>query len=1076
MNWNDRSSQAQLLLDGSIIPQVVSGEELLNLTTKILAEVDLILKKAPLDANAGTVQHQQSLAHQLIGGAQSDSAVDDLASPPDYSGVDHGSSSNHWGSGSNTDIFDVEKPIFLPLSHPAHQYQASQFFGAAAIKSILPPSSSPSSQQQQLGRISQSARLGLSNLNSAAAPLPSSIQPLPLDNDSSDESTPRSSSQVEEGPGIQSAPGSYVYSSRYELPTDATIPTTGQSSGQILSGSTIGTNAAPTSRVSEASGIDPTGVASSGIGPSTGTPLTRDDAVMGGGSSSSKLGASQVGAPQLVGPAASSSALSLDADASRERTELVAKYLFIHSLLAKMIASAQLSYQVSLQLESLRKRLKPKRTKGLAPEAVAALQSEFDEKQVVLRDSRDLFLRSKLTLQWFYADFQLNYAMQLLRETELRVQQQRAVEGASADSAMPPRIGAGSTLPPSEHATTLARLDGALLGLTLRRAAVELRLTANERYALSIALSYLAAHSPGEAMSPEDAVDLDPTLYQLLDPGKERQVRREQLHMCIIMLAQTLDTLHARIRALEMHNQTMSTASPDARTVVGALSTGGQNANVVVGNASKIARLEGEAQEVRKTLQALNGYFLHTFTRNVFVNLDTSDAISGSVPLATIEAPKVDVMALRSDLASVTAASGGTKAINPLDVRNEGRVGPDEMVPRENIGTGRPAEWTATAIDGGANITPQSGEDEQSRMRSSGILPTAAGFGVVGAAGASSISETAPVSVVGPSALAQVASPATLQIQATHLTHVPEGDVQPSVFGGRHAKDADIPTTAVVEAGVIDIPSNSSLAPLVHPAELQDAEAHLKHSISPSRHTRTGSVHEADAIIMVPPEPEELRSQASNLHRVSWSKAQRTSTGGIHSLTKQDLTEVLSPEPNIQQQQQQPEAETGAAIRGPLPVDHSAILLRGVPIETLQGQQVSNTDMPSSKAPGAVDIHSGAPRLSQIATMRPLPDIRQQQLMGLHQQDESINLNRDMVSRASSPVDSSSQQQWRADEAKETIGGSLTDKAPDGGLWPKHGTFDQSVAGTKDDLRTIGSAPREQQNVPLPIDRTGPTQ
>ena len=49
----------------------------------------------------------------------------------------------------------------------------------------------------------------------------------------------------------------------------------------------------------------------------------------------------------------------------KQRAELiVTKYLFIDALLGKMIASAsaQSSYQLSQQIESLRKRLKVKRT------------------------------------------------------------------------------------------------------------------------------------------------------------------------------------------------------------------------------------------------------------------------------------------------------------------------------------------------------------------------------------------------------------------------------------------------------------------------------------------------------------------------------------------------------------------------------------------------------------------------------------------------------------------------------------------------------------------------------------------
>ena len=65
----------------------------------------------------------------------------------------------------------------------------------------------------------------------------------------------------------------------------------------------------------------------------------------------------------------------------KERAGLIAtKYRLIDELLDKMIASrsAQSSYQLWRQLESLRKRLKPKRTQGLTHDQVAELHRQQD--------------------------------------------------------------------------------------------------------------------------------------------------------------------------------------------------------------------------------------------------------------------------------------------------------------------------------------------------------------------------------------------------------------------------------------------------------------------------------------------------------------------------------------------------------------------------------------------------------------------------------------------------------------------------------------------------------------------------
>jgi hypothetical protein len=1006
VKWSDRSSAASLLLDGR--PLEEGSFEATN--AKVFREVDGILAEG---AGSTAIQQKPSLSQQLLSSGHSSSPSHST------SGFSTTEKSNRYGVGSNTDIFDMEKPIALPLSHPAHQFQASQFFGVAATKEILLMNNSGGKT------LEAQTRQGIENLHEKAA---GSSRDLFAGMDAS--STSVSSASDDRGFDRRLSHSGFDRRNSLDRRPSTEMYSGGEAqlSGPLVSNPHESLPVSHTEMMAAAAAADRRPMTQGQkehardtyVSPSNYDTLpTRSDAShsttfpSGAGVFGLPSGVSSLTVPGVAGEPVQGEANMKEA--GKERVELATKYLYIHGLLEKMISSAQLSYQVSLQLESLRKRLKPKRTQGLSQEQVQEMRSMYNQKHLVLTDSRELFLKSRLTLQWFYRDFELNYGLHLLHDAEVMTRRERAMyETTGYEVQQTEYHSFGSGLPSAQEQANLAHYDKTLAAIEGRRTALELRLMANERYALSIAHYYLSKHSAGSGLTMQDAPDLDPSFFSLLDVSHTHRVSREELHQGLIRLAEAMDSLNARIMALRIHNQSIEEGT----------ARGGQNMNVKSANETKIQRLEVELGETRRKLHQLHSFFLQTFTRNVFVNVDPS----------SLEAETIDARGLRSDLSSLTSSR---KAVNPLDLANEGVVGPDETVRQENVGSGLPVEHVAGKVEveeekyeervqvkeeirqspeiakesfsernqqssfEPRTANPRVTEAVEQWKRDSGMW-NAAPFASSSVEGLSTstgvlihfqehekqpvqaekveerlametglLSPTksqmlwskankplpqAPMPTVSQlvarinskdnefntnSHLAKRLHPSMLQRHAETLRHVPKQDIRESIFGGLHSSEfplidsveatplADILLATAVHAPAMahqltpiaevitpspfggqhdkmadlspvdefgnsfslqysDSPRNAALAALVKERELKRAEMTLDHP-SGLRRFRNGSVHTVTALLDLPIDSRDLKHTAVNLRHVSWKKAQRTMSGGMHALTKANV-------------------------------------------------------------------------------------------------------------------------------------------------------------------------------------------
>jgi len=1141
VKWTARAPQAMQLLGSGNARFHQSHERSLDeQTNQALADIDRLMMPAAASTSFGGERKSSSTLG--LGGGSSSSSSSSSSGGLGLTGhhSHHGSSGaggddSRYGAGSNLDIFDPERPIALPLSHPAHQMLASQFFGAAATKEIvlaqnassgssstsalsaqIAAAQAPQASEEQLtewtrGRLERVHTMSKidphqSGALSALPPMMSSVN------------TPTSSSAASSGlnsaattPRRMSLSGMDTNNSGITF-LNPHVPLASSSTGGALDAGSSGPAPALTEEQARAArdhyeaptmydtvpaqGQTTTYPVGAGL---AGVPHSATTEVLpsGGVDSSSGVG----GAAEV---AASRSSLAT-ASASKERVELVTKYLYVSSLLDKMITSAQTSYQIALGMESLRKQLKPKRAKLLTQSAVADMQASFDEKRVLLRDNMELFDKSRLTLQWFITDFNLCYCLHVLHDTEvvtreqrdklLMEQQEAAAALANASSVEEQRrlqlqaeqqrsnpnyaynqgqqqtmqhqssfsgagaYGAQNTRTSSSH--DIARLERVLSSLETRRAQIELRLQANERTALSIAHYYLSRHSSGAGLSIADAPELPSAYFSMLDLSHTGRVSREALQVTLCRLSETLDSLNARIQALQMHNSSMADGSMATAAAVGlgrttsnpamqATSTSdlsapsssnisGQSSNMQLSNALKIEKLEGERLATSQALRGISNYFLNVFVSNIFVNIGyaqvrenldekavaaaeaASSAGGGGAALLqkpVLASEDINPSALLTDLASLDASNA--QVLNPLDVANEGRVGPDETVDAALVGTGLPVDRTATTVDPArAEQIVREREQEVSlqpaNAASTSSSPAGArNYGSTIAARLARLKEIEAQNLHPASHAAQEPreihqlleqqqqQPLTQQQQASVLNASPDSaQLQQRPITTRQATDLTMlsnrprralptpPTSRAVSlpihsAAASSAPRNAVLAPAVHPSDLQ--QAHLEHvpaeAIQPSiyggQHDRSmapsalgaapvdggaGTVPPVNAALAPVVDSKSLERQSASLSHVPLTVDNVTDFGGI---TMHPGVFASSPEDAIVQ-------------ADPLQEEHAAIVEGQKPIDELPAATVAAAGAggaPPQAAPGlAEDVlrRSQAENAALLAAPTPIP-------------------------------------------------------------------------------------------------------
>jgi hypothetical protein len=947
--WSERAPAAKLLLDGGACSFRGSAQQQEEQVSAALAEVDALLKPKASTAGAGGDASSSALSAP----DQMDSATNSSAGSGSNSSSSSGSGS--YGSGSNGDIFDVEQAVALPLSHPAHQFLASQLFGAAATKDLVlahaahPPGSNATNATTGLtaGQLAQQSavpphlqQLPMAPLddemtewtrgrldrvqNTPAANFTYNFDSLPGESNASSRNSsagnsPRhslSSSSSEEKDAMNS---NLIVASTGALATNPHEPLALAGANPLATQGRVGPNAgyeAPTlydtvphDNAKDARGHNATATA---FPQGTGLAGLPNSAAMAQLTATSQANLDQQRHDSMV--VAGTEPASLAA-ASKERIELVSKYLFVSTLLDKMTASAQTSFQLALQAESLRKRLKPKRTKDLSAEAIRHMRASKDAQEILLKDNMNLFFKSRLTLQWFYTDFNLCYSLHRLHDAEVIARNQRDILAGQAQA--------------SDATNLLSRFDQDLVGIENRRVQLELHLQANERTALSIAHYYLSRHSAGEGIAITDVPDLAAGYFAVLDSAHTQRVNREQLQAGLCRLAETVDSLNARIRALQMHNESLALGAGGAGTAN--TPKGGQGANMLSSNTLKISKLQAELQPTRQALRDINNFFLATFVRNVFVNLSPEELPGASVNVTSQASDlhvlsacstELDAGGLLSDLAALQTQK--QQVLNPLDVASQGRVGPDEVPLRSALGTGLPLEHAATSVDqtparvsmtASGELPPQQqqfGAQTQRRLSTDlsllnrtldkplPTLPSTTGnasghieahHGIVEAqpsnsvlAGVVQAKDLVEASqhldhLAANGALAPIISAAALDDQAHHLAHV---SVAP-----KWSEPAILMATPTIDdsssSSSLPLRSNEALAEVVQEKDLKSGKKHLGHVVA-GPVTEFGGVHKADANIAVMRSG--LLAHAGELNHVAIDKAATTSTGGIHLIAK----------------------------------------------------------------------------------------------------------------------------------------------------------------------------------------------
>jgi len=983
----------------------------------------------------------------------------------------HASSGTDTGIGSNHDIFGADRPIPLPLSHPAYLFLASQFFGAAATKDVLLAhdtaasyasflrdkqlqSSVAQNAKAKFERIGQGQDEGHAHAQAQAQARTLELEDIPmLESDSDEESDMRTHSRR---PSFGNEGVAAIDASAGDARGDWSTP---RSTTSHVSHDAI-------SRPLPGMSIEQHHAASATV--TTANPITYSSSTFQASSPAASHMASTSAAAKMLGPTPSELNIhtddSTECDATtKERIELASKYLYIQNLLEKMVNSAQTCYQQSLQVESLRKRLKPKRTRDLPQGEIDRMRATMEDRRIQLADTLNLFTKGRLMLCWMYADYNLNMARQLLVDCESACMEQRDLlseklnqlhlehrsmardeqranqasqrlnesgafaagrptttrahttsvdrtvhrnplkitetEGSSSSSSSSrspagsamrssPRTSQKELYSPGSHGSTdaqavandtsvesvLGRLDTLLAGMESRRNSIEAKLLANERYAISIAhyyLLYRARCDPDVGLAPTDLPGLSFRYYQLLDVRSKQGVTREDLHVALYRLATTLDTLNANIRARQMHNEELAGGS------------GGQTSNVLQGNRIKIEKLSQEQETIKQTLRDIHTYFLHAFVRNAFVNQSDEDiasltstgrigAIHQGDVVKHIDPPALDARGLMSDIDTMRSTM---QVFNPLDVANEGKVGPDEII-YSNIATQiqiqRSASTRTVSSPRRRQTVPVSAATSSSSTpRSQKSLSHAD-------------TSTTDVPVVATNAsLAPAISAWSLNAAKPQLHHVARSELIESAYGGQHQRGVETSVLGVEgqegvahahqsmaaerESDIEDAAQNAALARQIRPGALEGAKMQLSHVPIEQLEEKGGSVHRQEAKVQdetkkIPPLSTSPRSRLPSsgsgtdansplrhvdIERIESARNERVGVGRVTNKRATPIDEFrpLSSKTNVTEG-----VAAAATVPGPSP---------GAPIdpskqskETIthaEGQKAEKTELATSK-------------------------------------------------------------------------------------------------------------------------------
>lgn len=365
---------------------------------------------------------------------------------------------------------------------------------------------------------------------------------------------------------------------------------------------------------------------------------------------------------------------------SKERIEIVAKYLFIHNLLDRFVRSAETNYQLWLKYETLRKRTKPKYSRGVAQQELQLMTQERNSLEQMLWHSYGSWSLAQTTLDWLQRDYAIEYALHKVNTQLARIRSFTDVlfhQHLKSTVGNVPGSNAMATTVPTEafqvssFSANIKRyteqFDAIILRLTQQKIQLNTFSINNEKDALRIGFDFLDVRNRGY-LEQSDVPNMPEQLFHSLvgRSGNNNTITYASTIGALDALSAELDQVSMRIVELQrakdrlsmerMSQPSMGTGVTGAVTgavtnavtnTTGVGSTGMPVSNVTnqttevtnVGNVGTVGGVDNNmslfeqhdqeiqqkfsrAQEIRAQLRMIYRFFLDSFSGHVFSSLD----------------------------------------------------------------------------------------------------------------------------------------------------------------------------------------------------------------------------------------------------------------------------------------------------------------------------------------------------------------------------------------------------------------------------------------------------------------------
>jgi hypothetical protein len=451
-----------------------------------------------------------------------------------------------------------------------------------------------------------------------------------------------------------------------------------------------------------------------------------------------------------------------------DRKNCIAKFLFIYELLQKCLRNSEYCYKLYHRNNSLIQELKRGGRSSAVDQNSYAQESKMYDSY--LSQSLANFDRARATHNWAVRDYELSLALYKVDSILSRLSASHTQLNNVED------MGRASY---SLHLVSLIK------DLDRTRTQLYSAIHRNDRNALTLGFNYLDQQHQG-VLTAEELRSMNPRTMRLLGVEQQNRLTASHLQQAIDAQTRLIEKNVEKIRNLEAYNNKLMTSGKDYQSAI-------------MNNRNDINRLSMESNQASGDLNEIYAFFLQSFARHVFNQLDTDD----------IRMNELHFQDLTNELRLVG---------------NDSKENHDPL--QERSAQNHPATQTLLADTGLANAAGATTAQSSSNNQQTGLAAAAAAAGTYGDFGAHSLanhnatSQNEALSTQQPQVVAANQTVSQLNRTAASTAPAPISQ-QPRTFGSSRVNHNPLPMVAPANPPAVDSRGGNTAAALFTHAAMQ---------------------------------------------------------------------------------------------------------------------------------------------------------------------------------------------------------------------------------------------------------------